>query len=154
MASHNDSTRNTGSDVIVGGLFFQIIFFGIFVLVTYLFHTRMNKQPTTRSKQVPWKKHMYALYVVSALIMVRSIFRVVEFLQGFNGYIISHEWFLYVFDALLMLIAMLYMNWVHPSEIKMLLRGGQSARGFKILELEDNMSSRSYDRGYSSQATV
>jgi hypothetical protein len=49
--------------------------------------------------------------------MVRSVFRVVEYLQGNAGYLLSHEVFLYVFDAVLMLAVMGMFNWVHPSEI-------------------------------------
>ncbi|KIW03233.1 uncharacterized protein PV09_05455 [Verruconis gallopava] len=135
MASQNQSSRDTGSNVIVGGLFIQIIFFSVFVLAAWLFHSRMNRGPTNRSLSVPWKKHMRALYIVSALILVRSIFRVVEFIQGFDGYLIRHEVYIYIFDAALMFIAMVYMNWVHPSEIQMLMRGGKSVKWFKLQEI-------------------
>lgn len=49
--------------------------------------------------------------------MVRSVFRVVEYLQGNAGYLLSHEVFLYIFDAVLMLGVMVLFNWVHPSEV-------------------------------------
>jgi tellurite resistance protein TehA-like permease len=107
MGSDDSKSRNTGSKVIVGGLFIQIIFFSVFILVAWLFHTRMHKRPTTRALQVPWQKHMIALYVVSVLILARSIFRVVEFIQGFDGYLNGHEVYIYIFDAVLMFIAMI-----------------------------------------------
>jgi hypothetical protein len=66
---------------------------------------------------LPWKRHIYALYGGSALIMVRSIFRVIEYLQGNDGYLLKHEVFLYVFDAVLMLLVMVLFNWIHPSEV-------------------------------------
>ena len=53
---------------------------------------------------------MWSLYVVSILIFIRSIVRMAEYGQGYSGYIISHEWYLFVFDALLMWIAMVTMN--------------------------------------------
>lgn len=43
--------------------------------------------------------------------------------QGNDGYLISHEAFLYIFDALLMLMVMVIFNVVHPSEINATLRG-------------------------------
>ena len=46
------------------------------------------------------------LYAASGLILVRSIFRVVEYLQGNKGYLISHEIFLYIFDTVLMAAVM------------------------------------------------
>lgn len=46
---------------------------------------------------LPWKQHLYTLYTVSLLIMARSIFRVVEYAMGQDGYPLTHEWTLYVF---------------------------------------------------------
>lgn len=69
------------------------------------------------------------MYVTSCLIMIRSLFRVVEYLQGFNGYILEHEAFLYIFDALLMFSVMAVFIAVHPSEVNALLKGGQAAKG-------------------------
>jgi hypothetical protein len=66
---------------------------------------------------LPWKRHLYALYGSSALILVRSLFRVIEYLQGNSGYLLRHEVFLYVFDALLMLGVLVLFNWIHPSEV-------------------------------------
>jgi hypothetical protein len=66
---------------------------------------------------LPWKRHLYNLYIASTLIIVRSVFRVIEYLQGNSGYLLSHEVFLYLFDALLMLAVMVLFLGVHPSEI-------------------------------------
>jgi hypothetical protein len=132
MSSSNPSSRREGSNIIVGGLFLQITFFGLFVVTALIFHFRLRKNPTPRSFSVPYQKHLGALYATSILIFMRSIVRVVEFLQGFDGFIIEHEVFLYVFDGFLMLIAMLIFNWIHPSEVKSLLRGGKAANGFRL----------------------
>lgn len=61
---------------------------------------------------------MHSLYIVSILIFVRSIVRVAEYLQGYGGYIISHEAFLYIFDGVPMFLSMLTMNFIHPREVK------------------------------------
>lgn len=57
------------------------------------------------------------LYGTSALIMVRSIFRVVEYVMGRDGYPLQHEWTLYVFDALLMVLAMVVFAWWYPGRL-------------------------------------
>ena len=108
-----------GEHLILVGLFAQITAFGIFILVAVLFHKRLHAHPTSTSMTMErlWKKHMYTLYFVSLCILIRSIIRVVEYLQGQGGYIMSHETFLYIFDATLMLIAVVTFNVVHPSEI-------------------------------------
>ncbi|KAF9984379.1 hypothetical protein BGZ75_004068 [Mortierella antarctica] len=40
-----------------------------------------------------------ALYFSSIFIILRSVYRVVEFTQGYSGYLISHEVYLFVLDA-------------------------------------------------------
>lgn len=126
MASGNSSSINTGKTIVVAGLIVQVIFFGLFVLAGALFHFRMHNSPTTKCSGTPWRKHMLSLYIVSILIFVRSIVRVVEYVQGYDGYIMTHEAFLYIFDALVMFCATVVMNWIHPSEVAACLRGGKA----------------------------
>ena len=97
-----------GEKIIIAGLFVQIAIFGFFVITALLFHSRMIKTSHTSQTQgsIAWQRHLYVLYITSALILIRSIFRVVEYLQGNDGYLISHEVFIYVMDALLMAIVM------------------------------------------------
>ncbi|KAF2088812.1 RTA1 like protein [Saccharata proteae CBS 121410] len=122
-SSKKSSAIDTGSNVIVGGLFVQLIFFGFFMVAAVLFHSRMRKVPTALSKVHAWQKHLFALYGASLLILTRSIVRTVEYLQGYDGYIISREWYLYVFDATLIFLMMVVMNVIHPGEIARSLKG-------------------------------
>lgn len=118
-SSGSASAAGMGQKIIVAGLFVQIIFFGIFISTSVLFHARINEVPTQLSSQpdINWRKHIWVLYAANALIMVRSIYRVVEYIQGKEGYLQSKELFLYIFDAALMVIVMVIMNVVHPSQI-------------------------------------
>jgi hypothetical protein len=107
-----------GSTTIITGLFVQLLFFGVFLVVAVHFHLRINRTPTARSRiGIPWQKHLKVLYIAGLLIMVRSIFRAVEYIQGFDGYLLSHEAYLYVFDAVLMFGVMVLFNVVHPAEL-------------------------------------
>jgi hypothetical protein len=122
---------STGETLIMVGLAMQIIIFGLFVIAGAIFHFRIRKSPTPKSKSLPFEKHMWSLYAVSILIFIRSIVRLVEYTQGWSGQILSTEWYLYVFDALLMFLAMVIMAWIHPSEVAALIRGGgKVARNF------------------------
>lgn len=99
---------NIGEKIIVAGLFFQIVSFGFFIFTASLFHIRATSHHSIIPKtSIPWQRHLWILYAASALILVRSIFRVVEYLQGNSGYLISHEIFLYFFDTLLMASTMI-----------------------------------------------
>jgi hypothetical protein len=103
-----------GEKIIIVGLFIQIVVFGFFVVTSGLFHVRIAKNPTAVAADgnVPWRRHLAVLYSSSALILVRSIFRVVEYLQGNAGYLISHEVFLYCCDAVLMAAVMaIFLIW-------------------------------------------
>ncbi|KAL2173322.1 RTA1 like protein-domain-containing protein [Thermothelomyces heterothallicus CBS 202.75] len=113
-----------GEKIIIVGLFIQIFMFGFFLVTTVVFHTRFSQSSGSDRQHslIRWKRHLTVLYVASAIIMVRSIFRVVEYLQGNRGYLISHEIFLYVFDALLMASVMaiffvFYVDDLEPSKV-------------------------------------
>ncbi|KAK3933781.1 RTA1 like protein-domain-containing protein [Diplogelasinospora grovesii] len=134
MASTDMHTRDTGSNLVVGGLFVQIVFFGGFVITSLIFHWRVAS--SGKGKDVPYQRHLFALYLSSILIFARSIVRATEFIQGFFGYIISHEAFLFGFDAAPMLLVMMVFIWIHPSEIKALLRGGGVMRRVKMVRME------------------
>lgn len=128
LATGNIATVNAGNNIIVAGLFLQIIFFGLFVIAAAIFQLRLRRMPTQKSYQLPWyKKHMLSIYLVSAMIFVRSIVRVVEYLQGFSGYIITHEVYLYVFDALVMWAATVVMAYIHPGEVAAELRRSEKS---------------------------
>ncbi|KAF5571488.1 rta1 domain-containing protein, partial [Fusarium pseudocircinatum] len=52
------SAVKRGENIIVGGLGIQIIFFGFFMIVTLVFHLRINRNPTQKSQEIttPWRK--------------------------------------------------------------------------------------------------
>jgi hypothetical protein len=108
-----------GENVVVAGLFIQITNVWSVIIMAVIFHTRMYWNPTTESFNVEalWKQTLYMLYGVSVLIMVRSIFRVTEYLLGQDGYPLTHEWKLYIFDALLMLTIMVGFYFRYPSTV-------------------------------------
>lgn len=69
-----------------------------------------------------WRALMKVLIGASLLILVRSVFRVVEYLGGNDGFLLRKEVFLYVFDSVLMVAVMGLFNWCFPGEVV----GGES----------------------------
>jgi RTA1 like protein len=120
MAGGDMDKINLGQKIILGGLFLQIIMFGLFILASILFHYRLQKSPTQQScnPNLRWPKTLFVLYAVSALIMIRNIFRVAEYIEGLDGPLLTVEWPIYVFDALLMAATMLIFYWGYPSTIR------------------------------------
>ena len=128
MASGTISAMTTGEHITIGGLAVQLVFFSVFIVASTIFHYRIRQNSTeksskelTRSSRVQhrtsWEIVMTGLYVASILILVRSIFRLIEYAQGNSGYLISHEAFLYVFDSMLMFFTMVAMSVFHPSRV-------------------------------------
>lgn len=137
MAGKKADSQKLGRNVIIAGLFIQIVFFGVFVVTTAMFHIRMRKAPTAKSADpnLSWTKHMSTLYAASALILIRSTMRIIEYIQGNQGYILKHEAFLYVFDGALMLVVLVLYNIVHPSKVTA-SRGSKNAAGVSHVDIE------------------
>ncbi|KAH8586669.1 RTA1 like protein-domain-containing protein [Bisporella sp. PMI_857] len=119
MMAKGSNMSKLGNWLIVAGLFIQLIAFSLFGLTAVLFHSRIRKSPTQRSYAVEqsWIEKLWMLYGVSVLIIVRSIFRIVEFIMGEDGYLLTHEWTLYVFDTVPMLAVAVLFYLRYPEHI-------------------------------------
>lgn len=108
-----------GENIIIGGLFIQILFFGFFMIVAVVFHRRISNRPTRGALMIvsPWQQLIYALYLSSGLIMIRSVYRVAEYVTGSEGVLMSKEFYLYCFDALPMLLVAFSYNYFHPGRV-------------------------------------
>ncbi|KAL6801536.1 RTA1 like domain-containing protein [Trichoderma sp. SZMC 28012] len=137
-AKNNPSMSDTGNNVIIGGLVLQLIWFAIFVVVAGVFHYRMRSIPTARAQQPEnrWQVYLQTLYVSAILIIIRNLFRVIEYVEGNGGYLLSRETFIYIFDALPMLVIVLWLHWRHPGEIGLLMRGEKAFKnGFQLINV-------------------
>lgn len=120
LATANDRDKQKlGENVILAGLGVQILFFGCFMVVISRFHYSILRSPTPTSieTRIPWKAYIIVLYFVSLLILIRSLFRVVEYGMGKDGVLQGSEVYLYCFDAVLMLLVAVTLNWCHPSRV-------------------------------------
>ena len=115
---------NAGIQITIVGLIMQLLFFGLFLVTAAIFHRRKLRESSSQDggetlMPTPsgnhWTTLLWALYAVGLLILVRSFYRLIEFIDGYGGYVMSHEAFLYVFDASLMSCAMFIMVRYHPS---------------------------------------
>ncbi|KAF7713091.1 Uncharacterized protein PECH_002012 [Penicillium ucsense] len=158
MAAGTLGALNIGAKIVIGGLAVQLLFFGFFVIAAAIFHWRVKKQVsqtrissyTHRStasrssmgNKLTWEKLMWALYIACVLILVRSIFRVVEFVEGNDGYIMRREYWLYIFDAALMTLAGASMTVFFPGFLlgRGELKGSSAVESFSSGEHEMSSS--------------
>jgi hypothetical protein len=111
--------HQTGSDIVVGGLGVQLLFYGGFVVVCIICHRRLlSVYPNQKFKyEQNWHQLILALYFSSVLILIRSVYRISEFAQGFQGYIITHEVFMFIFDSCLMFMVMVTFLVIRPGDV-------------------------------------
>lgn len=133
-AVQNAELSKWSERIVVIGLVIQLIMFGLFCVIAVVFHRRMkHASPSVLldahydTKETDWKADLWMLYALSFLIMVRSIFRLVEYCQGYTGYALSHEWTLYVFDAVLMFAVAGIFAWRFPGHLASTSSKGQSS---------------------------
>lgn len=113
-----------GEKIVIAGLALQVATFIVFLVAAVDFQLRMSRKaahtPYTStpepSSMGDWKKMLYILYSVSALILFRCTFRLIEYAMGNAGYLISHEWTLYVFDAVPMFLVLVLLLVLQPSK--------------------------------------
>jgi hypothetical protein len=111
--------QDRGNNIILAGLGIQVLFFGFFIITAIVFHIRLARNPTAQSYAVtaPWHIFLYVLYASSLLIMIRSLYRMVDYGMGINGPMMKSEGYFFGLDLVLMLIVMIMYAWFHPSRI-------------------------------------
>ncbi|KAJ6007518.1 hypothetical protein N7540_011494 [Penicillium herquei] len=153
MAAGTLSAMNIGANIVVGGLVVQLLFFGFFVYLSASLHWRMKRRSkynhveesvrsygTESGNKITWESLMWAIYVASLLILVRSVFRVVEFVEGNDGFIMRREYLLYIFDACLMSLTGIVLIVIYPGSF--LGRGGNKRDSELPLTLAEDRFTR------------
>ncbi|KAJ2004677.1 hypothetical protein GGI04_002116 [Coemansia thaxteri] len=111
MMSH-DSLQKTGKWICIVGLAIQLVFLAVFVFVAIVVHRDPQYivacGPRQVSEAVAKRRVMWTIHVTTALLYVRSVYRLIEFADGYGGSIYKAEWAFYVFDfgAILLMFVM------------------------------------------------
>ncbi|KAJ2690204.1 hypothetical protein IWW39_000885 [Coemansia spiralis] len=108
-----DGLENTGKWICVVGLAIQLGFLAAFVVVATIIG-RDPKYivlcgPRQASEAAAKSRVMWTIHLTTALLYVRSIYRLAEMIDGYGGKLYSAEWAFYVFDfAAILLMFILY----------------------------------------------
>jgi len=100
----SDKLIKTGQKIALVGLTLQAISYGFFCLLLIKSHISIKTSGTSPIHK-PCIMLIWVLYFSSAFISIRCIYRVVEFAEGYGGYLLTHEVFLYTLDTLPLLLA-------------------------------------------------
>ncbi|GJC96550.1 7-aminocholesterol resistance protein RTA1 [Colletotrichum higginsianum] len=134
---------DAGVKVLIAGLVVQVCCFGAYLCVLARFHV-LARRMAREDAPAGWRRVLGAVYCSSGLILLRSLYRVVEFAEGMGGYAFRSEWLFWVFEALPMLIAIGVFCFWHPSEY--LGRDGAKGRfakgGEGVREVDEGVTDR------------
>nr|RBQ88789.1 hypothetical protein FVER53263_20888 [Fusarium verticillioides] len=113
------SQQRTAQLIIIGGLAFQVYFFGFFTSVLHIVHSRIIDNSSRRSinMTIPWKRWIIVLYIACGLVIARSVYRVIEYATGPLGILQATEIYFYVFDAGFIFLVTLLLNIFHPRQL-------------------------------------
>ncbi|KAK9762679.1 hypothetical protein K7432_011359 [Basidiobolus ranarum] len=105
------SVASIGSNIALVGLSLALASLITFSIMT--FYVQRTPEFTFRLLRddqkgaTDWRILYWPIWINIAALLIRSVYRIAEFAQGYQGYLISHEVYFYVFDSLMMLIAIL-----------------------------------------------
>ncbi|KAJ3019470.1 hypothetical protein HKX48_002059 [Thoreauomyces humboldtii] len=114
ISSDTGPKVDQGRKILLGGLILQLVSFGIFALAVLIFHRRTAADMQLGGRE-QWRPLIIAIHLNSVLILIRSVFRILEFGQVINS-LQYHEFWFYIFDSLLILIATALLVVYHPGK--------------------------------------
>ncbi|KAL4820884.1 RTA1 like protein-domain-containing protein [Aspergillus spinulosporus] len=113
-AAQENGNTTPGTNIMVAGIIFQMASITVFVLCAadFVRRTLARRLLQNYSKTI---MPLLAAMVFSVLcIYVRSIYRTIELLEGWSGYLITTERFFIALDGAMMVLAVAVFNLIHP----------------------------------------
>lgn len=101
MASGERKDPQTGTNVMIAGVIFQLVAMAIFTGLAIDFIRRSSRMYIPREYNIA----LVAMFISLAAIYARNIFRAVELIEGWTGHLMTHEKYFIGLDGALMVIA-------------------------------------------------
>ncbi|KAL8642821.1 MAG: hypothetical protein Q9228_000517 [Teloschistes exilis] len=114
-SSEVNGDTKPGTDTMVAGIVFQLASITVFVYFFFVFLKRVRSQVLPRNMKILVLAACFSV----VMIYVRSIYRTVELLQGWDGYLITHQVYFVVLDGALMVAAVGVFNVWNPGWLLM-----------------------------------
>ncbi|KAL4967098.1 RTA1 domain-containing protein [Aspergillus stella-maris] len=133
-----DGNPKRGSNVVAGGMIFQIVAMTVFVVFFAVFLKRLyGALPRTAVRK---RDNNLILAIISSLVVIyiRNIFRAVQLIQGFTSYLFTTERFFIALDGAMMFVAVAVFNLVDVLPGQDRLEQLPSATDTQPLELQES----------------
>ena len=111
LTSKTASTVKIGRNIIIAGFVIQLVFFVAFIWLTFwaaFISPRFKLYKVKSLRQTFW-----GLWITIFLILLRNVYRAVEYIADEESYIPSHEWTMYVFEFAFIALAVVFYNIFH-----------------------------------------
>ncbi|KIJ45153.1 hypothetical protein M422DRAFT_46958 [Sphaerobolus stellatus SS14] len=123
-AASNGQDPNPGGHIMLGGIFFQMAALVFYMILAAEFLTRYNLDKPIRSNTKErgvltkrLKLQLIGLSLMTFFIFVRTVYRSIELIDGWDGVIISTQWCFNAFDGAMIVLAMYTLNIFHPGRL-------------------------------------
>ncbi|GJJ74826.1 hypothetical protein EMPS_07184 [Entomortierella parvispora] len=143
----NPDLANVGDKLYIAGVAGQGVTYVMFTVLLSVAFSRLsaewNKTNLSASAENNTKLKRSAalvvgcLYFSSLFIIIRSVYRVVEYVQGHNGYLISKEVFLFVLDAVPLVLAIGVWAFVWPPVVFEEIAAQVRSQGYTMNDGQD-----------------
>ena len=128
-SAENLEDNQMGTHIMVAGLAFQVFSMSAYVILFLHYFYKINffNKSGYRALSIdfnPAYKHLrsrkifklfpYVVFICVVLIYIRCVYRVIELAQGWSGYLITHELYLFFLDALMIALTAFLLIVFHP----------------------------------------
>ncbi|KAI0710518.1 RTA1-domain-containing protein [Earliella scabrosa] len=123
IALQKNNDPEPGGHIMLGGIVFQLVAVCIYLCLAVEFLLRYHRDRPVRRVSYATKSSVLtrgiklmilALALDGLFILIRSIYRTIELIDGWTGPIISNEVYFNVLDAAMIVLAMFTLNFLHP----------------------------------------
>ncbi|OAL01668.1 hypothetical protein IQ06DRAFT_375945 [Phaeosphaeriaceae sp. SRC1lsM3a] len=108
-----DAQRQVGANMVTASLSLQAALFGAFGLLSAMFHRRASAAGVL-TKDL--RTVLVVMYVSATIVTIRCIYRLVEFIMGWDSEIYKNEVYFWIFEACIMFINTALLNTFHPGK--------------------------------------
>ncbi|KAI9795074.1 MAG: hypothetical protein M1816_000096 [Peltula sp. TS41687] len=115
------TSRKRGVDIMIGGLSLQVVSLILFMILCLDFAWRvrrhrggLNPVHASLRRTLLWKAFLLALTLATLTIFVRSVFRVAELSEGFDGSLANDEVTFMILEGAMIAVACICLTALHP----------------------------------------
>ena len=126
VASHSDKSPETGNHIMIAGLAFQVFTLLIFMLLCLDFALKtlrrlramgdaaLDARHSQLRQSLAFRAFLVALSLATLCIFIRSVYRVVELGEGWQGALIKVQNLFIGLEGVMVIVACLALNAFHP----------------------------------------